>query len=88
MLYVIKQDYAQKSQVLNSVTSLHNKDVKIAGCIFNGVHQFHRQYGYGYRSSYGYGYDYGYRKYSYGGEYGYGYGKYGKYAQQNSEKTE
>ena len=44
--------------------------------VFNGVPQFHRQYGYGYRSSYGYGYDYGYRKYSYGKKYGYGYSKY------------
>lgn len=88
VLYVIKQDYAQKGQVLNAVTSLHHKDVKIAGCVFNGVPQFHRQYGYGYRSTYGYGYDYGYRKYSYGSKYNYGYGKYGKYAQKNSGKTE
>ncbi|MBQ9762509.1 MAG: AAA family ATPase [Oscillospiraceae bacterium] len=76
VLYVVKQDYAKKSQVLNSVTALHQKDIKIDGCIFNGVPQFHRQYGYGYRSTYGYGYDYGYRKYSYGSKYGYGYGKY------------
>lgn len=78
VLYVIRQDYAQNSQVLNAVTALHQKDVNIAGCIFNGVPQFHRQYGYGYRSSYGYGYDYGYRKYSYGSKYGYGYSKYSK----------
>lgn len=78
VLYVVRQDYAQNSQVLNAITSLHQKDVTIAGCIFNGVPQFHRQYGYGYRSSYGYGYDYGYRKYSYGSKYGYGYSKYAK----------
>lgn len=78
VLYVVRQDYAQNTQVLNAVTALHQKDVTITGCIFNGVPQFHRQYGYGYRSSYGYGYDYGYRKYSYGKKYGYGYSKYSK----------
>lgn len=79
VLYVVKQDYAKRSQVINSITSLHQKDIKIAGCIFNGVPLFHRQYGYGYRSSYGYGYDYGYRKYTgYGSRYGYGYSKYSK----------
>lgn len=87
VLYVIRQDYAQKGQILNSVTALHQKDVKIDGCVFNGVPQYHRQYGYGYRSSYGYGYDYGYRKYGYGSRYGFGkYGKYGKYAKPKSEK--
>lgn len=79
VLYVVKQDYAKRSQVINAITALHQKDIKIAGCVFNGVPQFHRQYGYGYRSSYGYGYDYGYRKYSgYGSKYGYGYSKYAK----------
>ena len=83
VLYVVKQDYAKKSQVLDAVTAMHQKDIKIAGCIFNGVPQFHRHYGYGYRSTYGYGYDYGYRKYSYGSKYGYGYGK---YAQEKTDK--
>lgn len=73
VLYVVKQDYAQKGQLINCVTALDQKGVKITGCIFNGVPQFHRHYGYGYRSSYGYGYDYGYRKYGYGSKYGYGY---------------
>lgn len=77
VLYVVKQDYAKRSQVINAITALHQKDVKLAGCVFNGVPQFHRQYGYGYRSTYGYGYDYGYRKYNgYGSKYGYGYSKY------------
>ena len=82
---MIKQAYAQTGQVRHAVTSLHHKDVKIAGCIFNGVPQFHRQYGYGYRSTYGYGYDYGYRKYSYGSKYGYGYGKYSQKKKEQSE---
>ena len=76
VLYVIRQNYSQKSQILNAITSLHQKDVKITGIVFNGVPQFHRQYGYGYRSTYGYGYNYGY-KYHYGR---YGYGKHSKYS--------
>ena len=84
VLYVVKQDFAKRGQVINAVTSLHQKDVRIDGCIFNGVPQFHRQYGYGYRSTYGYGYDYGYRKYSYGSKYGYGYSK---YAEQETEEA-
>ncbi len=83
VLYVVRQDYAKRSQVINTVTGLYQKDVKIDGCIFNGVPQFHRQYGYGYRSTYGYGYDYGYRKYGYGNKYGYGYSK---YAEKKTEK--
>ena len=73
VLYVVKQDYVQKSQVINAITAMHQKDIKIDGCVFNGVPKFHRQYGYGYRYGYGYGYDYGYRKYSYSHRYGYGY---------------
>lgn len=90
VLYVIRQNYTQKSQIINAITSLHHKDVKIAGCVFNGVPQFHRAYGYGYRSTYGYGYDYGYKKYNYNrygdskdGKYG-KYSRYSKYAQANS----
>lgn len=78
VLYVVRQNYTQKGQIINSITSLHHKDVKIAGIVFNGVPQFHRQYGYGYRSTYGYGYDYGYHKYTYS-RYGRD-GKYGKYS--------
>ena len=91
VLYVIRQNYTQKGQILNAITSLHHKDVKISGIVFNGVPQFHRQYGYGYRSTYGYGYDYGYHKYNYS-RYGFTFGtnkegKYGKYSKY-SMKTE
>lgn len=89
VIYVVRQDFAKRGQVINAVTALHQKDVTITGCVFNGVPQFHRHYGYGYRSTYGYGYDYGYRKYSYGNKYGYGkYGKYGlgKYAKDLEKK--
>lgn len=96
VMYVVKQNYTQKGQVINAVTALTHKDVKITGCIFNGVPQFHRHYGYGYRSAYGYGYDYGHRKYTYsnnkyayatkyryGGKYGYG-----KYAKKKADHVE
>ncbi|MBQ7857933.1 MAG: formate--tetrahydrofolate ligase [Oscillospiraceae bacterium] len=77
VLYVVRQDHVQSAQVINTISTMHQKDVKIAGCIFNGVPKFHRQYGYGYRSAYGYGYDYGYRKYRYGSSSSYGYSGYG-----------
>lgn len=87
VIYVVKQDYAQKGQVLNAITALHEKDVKITGIIFNGVPRFHRQYGYGYKSAYGYGYDYGYRKYAHSSQYGYGKYGYSKYASKYTGKT-
>jgi capsular exopolysaccharide synthesis family protein len=76
ILYVVRQDYVQRNQVINSMVSMHGKGINISGCIFNGVPRFQRQYGYGYRSGYGYGYDYGNRKYHYGMKYSYG-NKYG-----------
>jgi receptor protein-tyrosine kinase len=92
VLYVIRQNYTLKGQILNAVSSLHQKDVKITGVVFNGVPQFHRQYGYGYRSTYGYGYDYGYHKYNYS-RYGFAYGydkngKYGKYSKYRMKAEE
>ena len=86
VLYVVRQDHVQKSQVINSIASMDAKGVKIAGCIFNGVPKFHRQYGYGYRYGYGYGYDYGYKKYRYGENYSYG-GKRSKYHYSYEELT-
>lgn len=75
ILYVVRQDYAQRNQIINSVVSMYSKGITISGCIFNGVPKFQRQYGYGYRYGYGYGYDYGSKKYHYGDKYSYG-GKY------------
>jgi len=72
VLYVVRQDYVQRNQVINSIASMHAKGITINGCIFNGVPKFHRQYGYGYRYGYGYGYDYGNKKYHYGDKYSYG----------------
>jgi capsular exopolysaccharide synthesis family protein len=71
ILYVVRQDHVQRSQVINSIAAMHAKGITISGCIFNGVPKFHRQYGYGYRYGYGYGYDYGNKKYHYGDKYSY-----------------
>ena len=84
ILYVVRQDYVQRNQVINSIASMHAKGITINGCIFNGVPKFHRQYGYGYRYGYGYGYDYGSKKYHYGEKYSYTnryrYGSYSSYS--------
>lgn len=80
ILYVVRQDYVQRNQVINSIASMHAKGININGCIFNGVPKFQRQYGYGYRYGYGYGYDYGNKKYHYGDKYSYSYRyRYGSY---------
>lgn len=73
VLFVVKQDYAQKSHIINAVTALHQRDIKIGGCIFNSVPQRHNSYGYGY------GYGSGKYGYGYGKRYGYGYGSKGRY---------
>lgn len=77
VLYVVRQDHAQSSQILNAVTALHQKDVTITGCIFNGVPQSHHKYGYSH------GYSYGYRKYGYGYSYR-TYGAYSRYTKKNN----
>lgn len=84
VLYVVKQNYVRRDQLINAVTAMHSKDVKIAGCVFNGVAHSGRRYGYGY--GYGYGYNYGY-SYGYGYK-KYGYGKYGKYGYSKYAKEE
>lgn len=59
VLYVVRSDWARESQVLDNVSSLHEREVTLTGFVYNGAH----------RSKSGYGYGYGY-----GGRYGYGYG--------------
>ena len=68
VLYVVRQDYVKRNQIINSIVSMHAKGITISGCIFNGVPRYQRHYGYGYR--YGYGYGYGRKKKSrYGFDY-------------------
>lgn len=58
VLFVVKQDHATKSQVLEAVTGLYERDLPLTGCIFNDVPRTAA------RSGYGYGYGYGYGKQS------------------------
>jgi len=76
VLYVVKQDYAQRSQIRDGVTAISDNNATLAGCIVNGLEGYSRRYGYGYGYKYGYGYGkkrYGYG-YGYGHNHGYGYG--------------
>lgn len=66
VLYVVRQDHAAETQILDAVESLYQRDVNLMGCIMNDVPVRHVRYGYGYGYGYGKGYGYGY---------GYGYGK-------------
>lgn len=58
VVYVVRQDYANKSQIMDAVQSLHSQEVSLIGCILNGAPRSRRGYGYGY--GYGYGKKYGY----------------------------
>lgn len=62
-LMVIRQDYADRSQIIDGVQRLGDGKLTVIGCAFNHVAK-HRYGGYGY-GGYGYG--------------GYGYGGYGSY---------
>ncbi len=66
ILYVVKEDYAGRSQILDGVNSLSDRGAALTGCIINGIVGTGRRYGYGY------GYKYGYGKYGYRSKYGNG----------------
>lgn len=68
VLYVVRQDFANCSLILNSIQSLSNTDVHFIGCVLNNTEAGTTRYGYGNR--YGYSTQYG----SYYGYDGYGYG--------------
>lgn len=68
VLYVVKQDYASQSQILDGVTGLYDRELPLTGCILNDVPRRRLSSGYGY----GYGYGYGSYGYGYGKKYGYG----------------
>lgn len=53
VVYVVRQDHAAESQILDAVESLHQRDIALAGCIMNDVPRKQIRYGYGY--GYGYG---------------------------------
>ena len=63
VLYVVRQDYANKVQITDTILGMHQKGLPLSGCILNGTP----------RSSHSYGYGYGYgKRYGYGKKYGYG----------------
>ena len=62
IFYVVRQDYANKTQILDSILNLHQQDIDLAGCILNGVPRSSHSYGYGY--GYGYGRKYGYGRHT------------------------
>ena len=72
-IYVVRQDYVNRSAILDSASALSAMGVRFIGCVLNFTNRA--------TSRSGYGYSYGYGTYGYGGYgYGYGYGKkyYGK----------
>lgn len=69
IIYVVKEDYARRTQILDAINGLSDREVPIIGCAVNGISGSGRRYGYGYGYKYGYGYrgyGYGYKKRSYG----------------------
>mgnify|MGYP004622859299 FL=1 len=66
VVYVVRYDYAARSQVIDSVQELAGQKARLCGCVLNGapVSRRTKSYGYGY-GKYGYG-KYGYKKYGYG----------------------
>lgn len=79
ILYVVRQDFASQSAVIDSVRSLSDMDVPFVGTVLNRTATGSGKYGYGYGK-----YGYGYSKYGYG-KYGYGYSHYSKEESGNTE---
>ena len=65
VIYVIKADYASRSQIIDNIQSLSENRAEMIGYVIGGVYKSGGNYGYG--SKYGYGYNYK--------SYGYNYGK-------------
>lgn len=68
VIYVIKAEYASRSQIIDNIQSLSENRAEMIGYVIGGVRQTGGNYGYGYGSKYGYNYK----------SYGYNYGKEGK----------
>ena len=71
LIYVVRQDYVNRSTILDSAQGLGFTGVRFIGCILNITERSTSRYGYGYGygRGYGYGYGYGYSK-RYGSYYG------------------
>ena len=64
VLYVIRQDHANRVQIQDTIQGMHQRGIPLAGCILNGTPRNRSRYGYGY--GYGSKYGYGRKKYGYG----------------------
>lgn len=73
-LYIVRQDLANSTQILDSIQALSANNVNLIGCVLNHTQAGTTRYGYGSKYGAGYGYAYGY-KYS-NSYYNYGYGRY------------
>lgn len=66
VIYVIKADYASRSQIIDNIQALSENRAEMIGYVIGGVNQSGGNYGYGYgHGGYGYnykGYGYGYAK--------------------------
>ena len=65
VIYVIKADYASRSQIIDNIQSLSENRAEMIGYVVGGVRQSGGNYGYGYGHE-GYGYNYKGYGYSYG----------------------
>lgn len=74
VLFVVRQDYAPKSKIMETISVLEAEQANIIGYVFNGVTGVFGTYGYGKYGSYS-----RYGRYGHYSRYGY-YGKYGKYS--------
>lgn len=54
LAYVIREDVATESQILDAIADLHQRNIPLSGCIYNDVHPHPLRD----RSDYGYGYGY------------------------------
>ena len=52
VLYVVKLNYANRFQILDGISGLHQRNVPLTGCIINGASR--EQHNYGYGKKYGY----------------------------------
>ena len=68
-LYVVRQDLASTTQILNSIQALSASDVDLIGCVLNQTQAGTTRYGYGSKYHSGYSYKY------YAGSYGYSKGR-------------
>lgn len=79
-IYVVMQDTVRVSRILDGIDNLLSSDVKLLGCVLNGVQSGVTGYGYGYGR-----YGYGYKKY---GKYGrYSYSSYGEQPEKRSGRS-